>query len=141
MNHRRMATLTLLMKHIRQRDMMEQLDSLPRVMVEWISPEQGRIQIQNMVNAGEAPAPELIRALAERLPQHEDELITIGMEKGIQLGEQRGIEKGRHEGKLEVARTMLQNGLDCTTVILLLPSFSVFLGKSKIASPALNLAR
>lgn len=132
MNHRRMAALTLLMKHIRQRDMMELLDSLPRVMVEWISPEQVRILIHYMVNAGEAPAPEFMRALAERLPQHEDELMTIaqqleqkgiekGIEKGIQLGEQRGIEKGRHEGKLEgkleVARTMLQNGLDRTTVM------------------------
>ncbi|MBO0260532.1 Rpn family recombination-promoting nuclease/putative transposase, partial [Escherichia coli] len=29
MNHRRMAALTLLMKHIRQRDMMELLDRLP----------------------------------------------------------------------------------------------------------------
>lgn len=132
MNHRRMAALTLLMKHIRQRDMMELLDSLPRVMVEWISPEQVRILIHYMVNAGEAPAPEFMRALAERLPQHEDELMTIaqqleqkGIEKGraegIQLGEQRGIEKGRHEGKLEgkleVARTMLQNGLDRNTVM------------------------
>ncbi|EFC4873629.1 Rpn family recombination-promoting nuclease/putative transposase, partial [Escherichia coli] len=63
-------------------------------------------------------------ALAERLPQHEDELMTIaqqleqiGIEKGIRqgilLGEQRGIEKG----KLEVARTMLQNGLDRNTVM------------------------
>lgn len=48
MNHRRMAALTLLMKHIRQRDMMELLDSLPRVMVEWISPEQVRILIHYM---------------------------------------------------------------------------------------------
>ena len=40
MNHRRMAALTLLMKHIRQRDMMELLDRLPRVMVEWISPNR-----------------------------------------------------------------------------------------------------
>ncbi len=36
-----------------------------------------------------------------------------GIEKGIQLGEQRGIEKG----KLEVARTMLQNGINCNTVM------------------------
>lgn len=40
-----------------------------------------------------------------------------GIEKGIQLGEQRGIEKGRNEGKLEVARTMLQNGIDRNTVM------------------------
>lgn len=69
-----------------------------------------------------------VTRLAERLPQHEDELMTIaqqleqkgiekGRDEGIQLGEQRGIEKGRHEGKLEVARTMLQNGLDRNTVM------------------------
>lgn len=40
-----------------------------------------------------------------------------GIEKGIQLGEQRGIEKGRNEGKLEVARTMLENGIDRNTVM------------------------
>ncbi|EAX3254751.1 ISNCY family transposase, partial [Salmonella enterica] len=33
--------------------------------------------------------------------------------EGIQIGE----EKGRNEGKLEVARTMLQNGLDRSTVM------------------------
>ena len=131
MNHRRMAALTLLMKHIRQRDMMELLDSLPRVMVEWISPEQVRILIHYMVNAGEAPAPEFMRALVERLPQHEDELMTIaqqleqkgiekGIQQGIQLGEQRGIEKGRHEGKLEgkleVARSLLKMGMSRESV-------------------------
>ncbi len=36
-----------------------------------------------------------------------------GYPAGIQLGEQRGIEKG----KLEVARTMLQNGIDRNTVM------------------------
>ncbi|WP_143188269.1 Rpn family recombination-promoting nuclease/putative transposase, partial [Citrobacter freundii] len=61
-------------------------------------------------------------------PQHEDELMTIaqqleqigiekGLQQGLQLGEQRGIEKGRNEGKLEVARTMLQNGIDRSTVM------------------------
>ncbi|EOL3959686.1 Rpn family recombination-promoting nuclease/putative transposase, partial [Escherichia coli] len=44
MNHRRMAALTLLMKHIRHRDMMELLDKLPQVMVE-ISDEQVRVLI------------------------------------------------------------------------------------------------
>ena len=132
MNHRRMAALTLLMKHIRQRDTMELLDRLPRVMVEWISPEQVRVLINYMLNAGEAPAPEFMRALAERLPQHEDELMTIaqqleqigiekglqqGLQQGLQLGEQRGIEKGEREATLKIARTMLQNGIDRNTVM------------------------
>lgn len=49
------------------------------------------------------------------------QLEQIGIEKGLQLGEQRGIEKDRNEGKqeskLEVARTMLQNGIDRSTVM------------------------
>lgn len=128
MNHRRMAALTLLMKHIRQRDMMELLDRLPLVMVEWISPEQARVLINYMVNAGEAPAPEFMRALAERLPQYEDELMTIaqqleqkgiekGIEKGIQLGRQEGRSEGEREATLKIARTMLQNGIDRNTVM------------------------
>jgi predicted transposase/invertase (TIGR01784 family) len=69
-----------------------------------------------------------VRELAQRLPQHGDTLMTIaqqleqkGIEKGIQLGEQRGIEQGRSEGRLEgkqeVARTMLQNGINRNTVM------------------------
>lgn len=76
MNHRRMAALTLLMKHIRHRDMMELLDKLPQVMVE-ISDEQVRVLIHYIVNAGDSVSPEFMRALAERLPQHEDKLMTI----------------------------------------------------------------
>lgn len=83
--------------------------------------------INYLVQAGEtSDAEAFVRELAQRLPQHEDELMTIaqpleqkgiekGIEKGILLGEQRGIEKG----KLEVARTMLQNGLDRNTIIKL----------------------
>ncbi|HEJ6984593.1 TPA: hypothetical protein SMF26_004701 [Serratia marcescens] len=38
-------------------------------------------------------------------------------QKGIQLSEQRGIDKGRHEGKREVACTILTSALDCETVM------------------------
>lgn len=132
MHHRRMAALTLLMKHIRQRDMMELLDRLPRVMVEWISPEQVRVLINYIVNAGEAPAPEFMRALAERLPQHEDELMTIaqqleqiGVEKGIKIGEEKGIKLGRQEGRtegerkaaLKIARSLLKMGMPHESVL------------------------
>lgn len=51
--------------------------------------------------------------------QLEQKGIEKGRAEGLQLGEQRGIEKGRFEGKLEVARTMLQNGIDRNTIIKL----------------------
>ncbi|HAI2304342.1 TPA: Rpn family recombination-promoting nuclease/putative transposase [Escherichia coli] len=97
MNHRRMAALTLLMKHIRHRDMMELLDKLPQVMVE-ISDEQVRVLIHYIVNAGDSVSPEFMRALAERLPQHEDKLMTIA-----ERLEQKGRQEGRMEGALEKA--------------------------------------
>lgn len=68
MGHRSMVALTLLQKHIHQRDIAQQLEQK-------------------------------------------------GIEKGRMEGIQIGEEKGRHEGKLEVARTMLQNGLDRSTVM------------------------
>ncbi|HBB0692250.1 TPA: Rpn family recombination-promoting nuclease/putative transposase, partial [Escherichia coli] len=117
MNHRRMAALTLLMKHIRHRDMMELLDKLPQVMVE-ISDEQVRVLIHYIVNAGDSVSPEFMRALAERLPQHEDKLMTIaerleqqGIQKGIQQGIQQGIQKGRMEEKQDIARQLQKTGM------------------------------
>ncbi|EKJ5798156.1 Rpn family recombination-promoting nuclease/putative transposase, partial [Salmonella enterica subsp. enterica serovar Infantis] len=89
--------------------------------------------VHYIVQAGEtADAEAFVRELAQRVPQHGDALMTIahqleqkgiekGLQQGLQLGEQRGIEKGRNEGKqegkFEVARTMLQNGIDRNTVM------------------------
>ncbi|EKA7588992.1 Rpn family recombination-promoting nuclease/putative transposase, partial [Salmonella enterica] len=90
-----------------------------------------------LLQAGESADSEaFVRELAQRVPQHGDALMTIaqqleqkGLEKGIEKGRIEGIqigeEKGRNEGKLEgkregkleVARTMLQNGLDRSTIM------------------------
>lgn len=102
MHHRRMAALTLLMKHIRQRDLMELLDKLPLLMVEMISDEQVRVLIHYMVNAGDSPSPEFMRALAARLPQHEDKLMTIA---------ERLEQKGRLEEKQAIARQLQKMGM------------------------------
>lgn len=122
MGHRSMAALTLLQKHIHRRDLADLLDNLATLlMTEHMTGQQLVSLINYLVQAGEtSDAEAFVRELAQRVPQHEDELMTIaqqleqkGIEKGIQLGEQRGIEKG----KLEVARTMLQNGIDSSTVM------------------------
>ena len=43
--------------------------------------------------------------IAEQLKQE-------GMEQGIERGIEKGMEQGRYAGLIEVARTMLNNGLD-----------------------------
>jgi predicted transposase/invertase (TIGR01784 family) len=87
----------------------------------------------HLVQAGETlDAEAFVRELAQRVPQHGDELMTIaqqleqkgiekgieqGIEKGIQLGEKRGFAKGLNQARIELARSMLQNGIDRSTVI------------------------
>ena len=134
MGHRSMAALTLLQKHIRQRDLAELTDRLSTLLLAgYLSSPMVVSLIHYIIEAGEsADAQAFVRELALRVPQHEDELMTIaqqleqkglekgiekGLEKGLQLGEQRGIEKGRNEGKLEVARAMLANGIDRDSVM------------------------
>jgi len=122
MSHRSMAALTLLQKHIRQRDLAELTDKLATILLAgYLSSPQVISLVHYIIQAGESSNAEaFIRELAHRVPQNEDELMTIaqqleqkGIEKGIQLGRQEGV----LEGKLEVARTMLQNGIDRDSVM------------------------
>lgn len=126
MTHRSMAALTLLQKHIHQRDLAELMDRLvSALMASPLTGQQLVSLINYLVQAGETcDAEAFVRELALRVPQHEDELMTIaqqleqkGIKKGIQLGEQRGIEKGEREATLKIARVMLQNGLDRLSVM------------------------
>ncbi|MEM6051656.1 Rpn family recombination-promoting nuclease/putative transposase [Erwinia sp. P7711] len=134
MTHRSMAALTLLQKHIHQRDIATLTDRLATLlMADYLSSPQVTALIHYLLLAGESADYEaFVRELAQRVPQHGDALMTIaqqleqkGIEKGraegIELGEQRGIEKGRTEGEreatLKIARTMLKNGLDRNTIM------------------------
>jgi len=83
--------------------------------------------INYLVQAGETDDAEaFVRNLAQRVPQHEDELMTIAQQleqKGIEKGLEKGLTQGRVEGEreatLKIARAMLQKGLDNQTVISL----------------------
>ncbi|WP_194761627.1 Rpn family recombination-promoting nuclease/putative transposase [Pantoea ananatis] len=128
--HRSMAALTLLQKHIHQRDLAELVDKLvPVLLAGYLSSSQVVSLIHYIVQAGEtADAEALVRELAHRVPQHGDALMTIaqqleqkgmekGMEKGIRLGREEGRSEGEREATLKIARTMLQSGLDRETVM------------------------
>ena len=124
--HRSMAALTLLQKHIHQRDFAELMDTpVPVLLAGYLSSSQVVSLIHYILQTGEtSDAEALVRELAQRVPQHGDELMTIaqqleqkGIEKGIQLGREAGRSEGEREATLKIARTMLQNGLDNETVM------------------------
>jgi len=92
---------------------------------EYMTGQQLISLINYFAQAGQASnAKAFVRKLAQRVPQHRDELMTIaeqleqegikkGRKEGILLGEQRGEQRGIEK----VARTMLQNGLDRNMVM------------------------
>lgn len=134
MHHRSMAGLTLIQKHIRQRDLACLLDRLVTIM---LTSRMTRRQIRSLINyivqAGNTSnAQAYVRQLALRVPQHGDELMTIaeqleqqgvekgiqqGIQQGIQLGEASGLEKGQYGARLKIAQTMLRKGMDYASVM------------------------
>lgn len=79
MQHRRMAILELLQKHIRQRDLTELLDQLTTLLLGGNTTQEQLISVINyMLQAGESRDPAaLINTLTSRVPQHEETLMTI----------------------------------------------------------------
>ncbi|MBM7341430.1 Rpn family recombination-promoting nuclease/putative transposase [Pantoea coffeiphila] len=134
MHHRSMAALTLLQKHIHQRDLTELLDRLCTVLIAGYLTGQQLVSLINyLVQTGEAPdASAFVRKLAQRMPQHKDGLMTIaqqleqigvkkgikkGLKKGILLGEEQGVIKGKREAALTIARSLLTRGMDADSVL------------------------
>jgi len=134
MQHRSMAALTLLQKHIRQRDLAELMDRLVSILMAGDHSSSQVISLVNyIVQAGEvSDAKTFVQELAQRVPQHENALMTIaqqleqiGLEKGIELGiaqgriegKEIGLQEGRQSMQLRSARTMLTSGMDRNTVM------------------------
>lgn len=122
MQHRSMAALTLIQKHIRQRDMAQLLDKLTvLLLLEQMSGQQVITLINYIAQAGEAQDVQtLLFGLAQRVPQHGETLMTyaehlklIGRAEGMQ----QGIQEGKRAAMLEIARAMLQRGFNSSTVI------------------------
>ncbi|CAI2058415.1 Putative transposase, YhgA-like [Serratia fonticola] len=127
MQHRRMAILELLQKHVRQRDLVELLEQLVTLLLAGYTTKEQLISLVNyMLLVGKATEPEtLLRELARRAPRHEEDLMTIaeyleqkGFEKGIKQGIKQGMEKGR-ETVLEIASSMLAEGFERAMVMKL----------------------
>lgn len=122
MTHRSMAALTLLQKHIRQRDMATLTDRLSSLlMADYLSSPQVLTLINYLLQAGESADYEaFVRELAQRVPQHGDALMTIAQQleqKGVDIGMVKGRAEGEREATLKIARAMLQNGLEHKTIM------------------------
>ncbi|HDD9347619.1 TPA: Rpn family recombination-promoting nuclease/putative transposase, partial [Escherichia coli] len=116
------AALMLMMK-LRQKkvDLMVHLDFLSQLIQIQETHTQVVTLFNYMVKECDSASPEFIRAMAERLPRHEDDLMTIAERlelAGIEKGRLEGIEKGRQEEREKAlqenyasARRMQQMGI------------------------------
>lgn len=118
MQHRSVAALTLIQKHIRERDLSDLMDRLVTIMLTTdMTRQQVRSLINYMVQAGNTSNSEAyVRQLAQRVPQHGDELMTIA-EQLEQKGIEKGSKEGRREATLDIARELLQNGVELGIVM------------------------
>lgn len=122
MEHRSMAALTLVQKHIWQRDMAELVDKLTSLLLlEQMSRQQITVLIKYMALAGEEQdVRPLLYELAQRVPQHGGVLMTLAekwLEEGMQKGIKEGIKEGKRAALLNVAKAMLERGIDTTAVM------------------------
>ncbi|MGL5968537.1 MAG: Rpn family recombination-promoting nuclease/putative transposase [Kluyvera sp.] len=126
MRHRSMAALTLIQKHIRQRDLTRFLNKLAGLLTRnHISGQQVIALVNYMLQAGEAQdARTLLYEMAQHAPQYGDELMTLaeqlkqeGRLEGIQQGMQKGLKTGEHEASLKIARAMLEKGFPTADII------------------------
>lgn len=122
MQHRRMAILELLQKHVRQRDLADLLEQLVTLLLAGYTTDDQLASLMNYVlQVGDTAIPEaFIRELARRAPQHEEVLMTIAQkleQQGIEKGRLEGRQEGEREATLKIARSMLANGLDRAMVM------------------------
>ena len=137
MQHRRMALLELIQKHIRKRDLMGLVEKLAILLVKGhANDNQLKALFNYLMQAGDtARFSEFIHQVAERLPQHKEKLMTIaerlrqdghlrglqeghkkGLQEGLQEGLQTGLQQGKREEALRIASTMQADGIDPLTI-------------------------
>lgn len=108
MQHRRIAILELLQKHIRHRDLMELRERLVTLLqMEYTTESQILTLLHYMLHSGYTEQPKIFyNELASRTPQGEV-MMTLGEwfeDQGIQKGIQKGIQEGMQQGKTEASR-------------------------------------
>lgn len=138
MQHRRIALLELIQKHIRDRDLIGMVDRITTLLVRGFTNDS---QLQTLFNyllqCGDTSRfTRFIQEIAERSPLQKERLMTIAerlRQEGHQIGWQEGKIEGWQEGKLEglqkgkvegmheqaikIALRMLEQGIDRDLVL------------------------
>lgn len=118
MQHRRIALLELIQKHIRDRDLIGMVDRITTLLVKGFTNDS---QLQTLFNyllqCGDTSRfTRFIEEISERSPLQKERLMTIA-ERLRQEGHQIGWQKGMHEQAIKIALRMLEQGIDRDQVL------------------------
>ncbi|EEW0764936.1 hypothetical protein EEO80_18915 [Escherichia albertii] len=107
--HRRVALLELIQKHIRQRDLMGFIDQLVVLLVTECANDSQITALLNyiLLTGDEARFKKFISELTRRMPQHRERIMTIA-----ERIHNDGWLLGREEGEQHILRLLLQNGAE-----------------------------
>ncbi|MDR2690171.1 MAG: Rpn family recombination-promoting nuclease/putative transposase [Azoarcus sp.] len=96
--HKRMALLELIQKHIWQRDLLELVEPLARLLLTGGATDEQREALLNyMLQTGDTADPQAFtERLVQHLPNYKEDIMTIA-----ERLEQKGLERGRVEGRME----------------------------------------
>ncbi len=120
MQHRRVALLELVQKHIRQRDLLALVDQIARLLVTGCATDSQMEALFNyLLRSGDAVRfHEFLQAAVERVPEQKEKIMTIA-DRLREEGHWEGIKEGVRQEALRIARTMLENGIDAAMVQLI----------------------
>ena len=119
MQHRKMALLELIQKHIRQRDLLGLVDQIVSLLVTGNTNDRQLKALFNYVlQTGDAQRfRAFIGEITERAPQEKEKLMTIA-DRLREEGRNDGLILGKREEALRIAQEMLERGLDRELVLM-----------------------
>ncbi len=121
MNHKSVALLELVQKHIRVRDIMELIKPLVTLLLKrYTTEKQVKSLMKYLIQVGESKSvATLLDRLADQVPEYEGTIMTIAEQlrrQGEQRGMEQGLQQGLQQGRQEVARKMIASGLDAKMI-------------------------
>ncbi|MFZ4215558.1 Rpn family recombination-promoting nuclease/putative transposase [Pantoea endophytica] len=119
--HNGLAALNLLHHRSHRTDSMYLIERLDTVLQEKrMSPSLITVLMNYLIQTGETPDAEaFVRELAHRVPHHQETLLNIAKQfelSGYEKAVEKGIAEGERLAMLKIARRMLENGLDRSSV-------------------------